>query len=171
MINLPPLVLFNQYPSYEEYIEAVYAYFRHDFLKNKVLYLNKPIICYPDPKELGKEASFWHLITKDTNNHGRPIDFRRSERIRWPKPVISECQDESIKIWEEVKKNKKGKNQIRVHFCFGNWEYLVVLTKRPNHWVFCTAYPIFENENWEVRYKQKLQKRYKDYVEKQTPPF
>lgn len=171
MLNLPPLVLFNDYPSFNDYIEAVYSFFRDDFLNNRVFYLNKPVICYPDPVEQGKEASFWHVITKDYKNGSRPLDTKRSERIRWPKPVIEGFKDESVKVWEEIKRNKKGKKQSRVHFCFGDWDYLVVLTRRPNHWIICTAYPILDDDERGIEYKNDLQERYNKFLEKQTPPF
>lgn len=168
MISLPPLVLFNSYSCPSEYIEAVYAFFKADFIDNKVFHVGKVIVCYPDPIEEGKEATFWHIVTKDARGHGRPLDTKRSERIRWPKPVIEYSNDESVKIWEEVKKNTKGKKQTRVHFCFGDEEYLVVLTKRPNHLIFCTAYPILEDD---YKYKEELKLRYEESLKKQTPPF
>lgn len=166
MITLPPLVLFNNYSCPKDYIEALYAFFKADFLDNQVRYLGQVIVCYREPAEDNKEASFWHIVTSDSVGNGRLLDTKRGERIRWPRPIIEGFSDDSVKIWENIKKDGKRKKQKRIYFCFGDWEYLVILGRRSNYLWFCTAYPIFEDG-----YKRKLEKEYQNYCIKQTPPF
>ena len=166
MINLPELILFNDYPCYKDYIDTLYSFFKNDFLDNQVCYLDLVIVCFREPLEDNKEASFWHVITSDSAGPDRPLDTKRSERIRWPKPIIEGFEDESIKVWEGIKKDKKRKKQKRIYFCFGDWEYLVILSRRKGYLWLCTAYPIFENG-----YKRKLETEYKNYCKKQTPPY
>jgi len=156
MINLPELVLFNDYPCYKDYIEYVYSIFKNDFLDNPVYYLKQKIVCYREPLDDNKEASFWHIVTGDlTNTSGRLLDTRRSERIRWPKPIIKGHTDDSIKVWENKKKDKKRKLQERIYFCLDDWSYVIILGKRKNYLWLCTAFPISEDG-----YKEKLKKEY-----------
>lgn len=166
MLNLPPLVPFNSYSDPKDYIEALYGFFKEDFLDHQVQYIGQDIICYKEPTEDNKEASFWHIITSDAIGSGRPIDTKRGERIRWPRPIIEGFVDDDVKIWENTKKDKKRKKQKRIYFCFGDWEYLVVISRRANYLWFCTAYPVFEDN-----YKAKLEKEYDRCGIKQTPPF
>jgi hypothetical protein len=166
MITLPPLVSFNDYPA-QDYIDAVYAFFKQDFLDNSVYYLEQKICC--DSRfEDNKVCTFWHIVTSDLLDPSRPLDTSRSARIRWPKPIIEGFSDSSIKVWENVKKDKKGKLQKRIYFSFNDWEYLVVVEKRINklpdnpskyYLVIFTAFPIIED--W---YKAKLEKEYNSCI-------
>lgn len=164
MINLPELILFNDYPSSEVYLDTVYSFFKSDFLENKVWYQNQAIFC-DATLENNKAATFWHIVTNNLIGSGRPLDINRSARIRWPKPIIEGHEDEDVRVWENIKKDSKGKNQKRIYFCFGDWEYLVILEKRIDklvvseslkyYLIIFTAFPV--DEDW---YKKKLNKEY-----------
>jgi hypothetical protein len=60
----------------------------------------------------------------------------------------------TVRVWENTRKTKSGIQQ-RICICYGNWEYLVVLTKRKNFILPWTAYPIGYNSD-----KRKLEKDY-----------
>lgn len=105
----------------------------------------------------GKEATFWHLISEGCAEKEKLPEMRRCERIGWPRPIIEYSNDESIKIWENTRRN-----ETRVCLCYGDWEYLVVLAKRNNYILPWTAYPITRGHT-----RMKLINEYRDYI-KQT---
>ena len=155
MLKLPDLVLFEKYNgNWERYEDALYFYFKKDFIENrpkKFRGLRVGLKKYPKFKN--KEATFWHLITEGRIENRRPPDFRRCERIRWPKPIIENDKDESIKFWE----NKRGSKE-NICLCF-NWEYLVVLRKKSNYILPWTAYCPYGKHT-----KLKWQKEYNRYI-------
>jgi hypothetical protein len=59
---------------------------------------------------------------------------------------------------------QKGKIQRRICFCFGEWDYIVIITKRKDYYLFCTAFPIDKYNK--KRYKKEFEK-----YNKQTPPL
>jgi hypothetical protein len=84
----------------------------------------------------------------------RKPEIPRCERIRWPRPLIENSKHPTVRVWENTRKTKSGIQQ-RICICYGNWEYLVVLTKRKNFILPWTAYPIGYNSD-----KRKLEKDY-----------
>src|SRR3989339_840276 len=118
MIKLPDLILFEKYNGiWEDYEEALYSFFKEDFIDNrpkKFRGLRVGLKKYPKFKN--KEATFWHFITEGKDELKRNPDIRRCERIRWPKPIIENNEDESIKIWENITGSKNN-----ICLCYGNW--------------------------------------------------
>jgi len=110
MIKLPDLILFEKYNGiWEDYEEALYSFFKEDFIDNrpkKFRGLRVGLKKYPKFKN--KEATFWHFITEGKDELKRNPDIRRCERIRWPKPIIENNEDESIKIWENIRGSKNN---------------------------------------------------------------
>ena len=155
MLTLPELVEYSNYNNWPDYLEGLYEIFRKDFIDTKPKYLGLDVVCFIEPVFQGKEFTFWHLITEGNIEINRTPDFRRCERINWPKPIIENSKDGNIKVWENVRKNKKGKKTKRISICYGNWEYLVILGIRKKHYSFVTAYPVFRGHT-----KQKLKKEY-----------
>ena len=98
----------------------------------------------------GKEATFWHLIQAGEIEEERTPDFRRCERIRWPKPVIEHSEDPTIKVW----RNRRG-IENRVCLWFVQESYLVVLADRGKYIIPYTAYLVEE-----LHRQRKLQKEY-----------
>lgn len=167
MLTLPPLVLFEDYNGdWNDYLCALYKCFKEDFIDNSILFNTRRVLHIKEPLLEGKEFTFWQLITEGEVEKDRCPDFRRCERIRWSRIIIENFNEEQIKIWHSERKNKNGRIQRRVCVCYGDWEYLVVLSKRKDYYLFCTAYPITEN-----RRKIKLRREYEIYYKKQTPPF
>ncbi len=89
---LPDLVLLNSYEnSWNKYLEALYAFYKADFLNSKPKYRNMDIGVKRLPLYKNKESNFWHLIQEayeTKKEEDRIPDLRRCERIRWPRPVI-----------------------------------------------------------------------------------
>lgn len=120
---LPPLVLFSDYHgNWDQYFEALYAFFRKDFLDSKPYFRGTRIKFKKHPYENGKEATFWHLISEGRTEEDRIPDFRRCERIRWPRPMIE--NEHRMKCWKNIRKNEE-----RICLWLEEAEYLVVLLK------------------------------------------
>src|SRR4030067_2263921 len=86
---LPPLVLFEDYEgNWDRYLDALYDYFRKDFLESKPSYRGVQLALKRHPAIKGKQATFWHLISEGSNEANRIPDMRRCERIRWRRPII-----------------------------------------------------------------------------------
>ena len=59
---LPPLVLLQEYNGdWNQYIEAVYDYFKVDFIDSKPQFHGITIRLKRYPLLDGKEATFWHI--------------------------------------------------------------------------------------------------------------
>jgi hypothetical protein len=90
-----------------------------------------------------------------------PKDFSRFERIRWPKAIILNRDDTTIKIWQDNHYAKAGeKLQISIWF---NEEYLVVLEPRNDYILFITAYCTDRNHKiraLQKRFNEKCQEGY-----------
>jgi hypothetical protein len=87
------------------------------------------------PLHQGKEATFWHFITKGEEEAERIPDLRRCERIKWPKPIIENNGDMIIKTWENVRNGEK-----RILLFIEEENYLVVLAGRNGYLLPWTAY-------------------------------
>ena len=85
---LPPLVFQKNYPDAAAYGEALYAFFKTDFLDSLPVWPGKRVGLKKMPLRRGKEATFWHFLTDGADEEARQVDFLRCERIRWPRPVM-----------------------------------------------------------------------------------
>ncbi len=85
---LSSLVLFSDYEGdWNRYLDALYMWFRQDFIDSKPVFQGQRLGLKRYPLSHGKEATFWHIISEGKNEDDRLPDFRRCERIRWPKQV------------------------------------------------------------------------------------
>jgi len=161
MLTLPKLIIFNDYNNnWELYEDALYGFFKADFIDSRPIFDGIKLALKKYPLYKNKETTFWHLITEGKEESTRTPEFRRCERICWPKPIIENSKDSNIKLWEAIRNNEN-----RIHICYGAWEYLVVLSKRKGYILLWTAYPIKYNN-----YKRKLEKEYNYYIKSKTPP-
>ncbi|MZI94722.1 hypothetical protein F9817_16195 [Vibrio sp. CAIM 722] len=152
---LPDLVLFEDYDGqWPPYLDAIYTFFEQDFVRNKPVYQGKRLGLKRYPEYEGKSATFWHMTSTGNEEDERIPDFRRCERIRWPKPVIENDQEPELKIWAEP----KGKNQ-RIHIWYEDEGYLVVLDDRGEYILPWTAFYV-EHEHQRTKYI----KRWKRYT-------
>ena len=151
---LPELVLFSEYNNeWPQYEEALYAFFRKDFILSRPRFSGVRLGLKRYPYEYGKEATFWHMISEGNKEDDRTPDLRRCERIRWPKPVIEHAEEVVIKAWE----NKK-RGETRICLWLESQEYLVILARRKGYVLLWTAYPVTENHR-----KAKLRREYEAY--------
>lgn len=151
---LPPLILFNDYGgNWDAYLEALYAWFKRDFIDSKPVFQGRRLGLKRHPMDQGKEATFWHMIQEGRNEEERTPDFRRCERIRWPKPIIEHDKDQAIKVW----RNLRGR-EVRVCLWFERENYLVILTDRGDYILPWTAYLVEQPHR-----QRKLQKEFEEY--------
>ncbi len=158
MLKLPCLIKLNDYGgNWDNYLDIIYQVFVNDFIKNKPQFQNQKLRLKRHPLLENKEATFWHFISKGYTEKERTPDMRRCERIGWPRPIIENYKNSNIKVWENVRKK-----ETRICLCYGNWEYLVVLSKRKNYILPWTAYPITKAHT-----RRKIINEYDKYI-KQT---
>jgi hypothetical protein len=151
---LPPLVLFSDYSGdWDPYLDAVYAFFRADFVDDKPFFQGRRLGLKRYPEARGKEATFWHMIQEGSIEDERTPDFRRCERIRWPRPIIENDTDVAIKVWRN-----KRKGEERICLWFEQDSYLVILADRGKYILPWTAYPVEREPQ-----RRKLQKEYEEY--------
>lgn len=152
---LPPLVCFEDYSGdWKQYIEAVYSYFKSDFVDTKTRFGNRPVKLKRYPLLDGKEATFWHVTSEGKDETKRVPDLRRCERIRWPRPIIGHCDDRVIKCWP----NKRSRDK-RIVLWFCEQDYVVVLADRKKYVLLWTAYYV----SYE-RTRRSLMAEYEEYV-------
>ena len=133
---LPELEHFSKYGGdWDRYLDAIYDIFRHAFVESKPTFRGQRLGLKRHPIERGKEATFWHMISEGKDESARTPDFRRCERIRWPRPIIENEQDPALKVWTE----NRG-NENRIHLWLEAEGYLVVLAQRKNFTLPWTAF-------------------------------
>lgn len=155
---LPSLVLLTEHGGdWERYLAAIYAWFVQDFVVGKPDFCGRPIGLKRHPVSLGKEATFWHMVSDGLVEEDREIDLRRCERIRWPSPVIEHSTGNVVKVWENVRTTKKGP-ESRICLWMEAQEYLVILADRKDYLLPWTAYVVDRPHQ-----KAKLQREFEAY--------
>lgn len=151
---LPSLVLFSAYSGdWDRYLETIYAWFKQDFIDSKPIFQGRRLGLKRHPLTHGKEATFWHMIQEGEVEEDRTPDFRRCERIRWPKPIIERDAYPVIKVW----RNQRGREE-RVCLWLVQENYLVILADRGEYILPWTAYLVEQPHR-----KRKLQREYEEY--------
>lgn len=148
---LPPLILFEDYQgNWKKYLAALYIVYQNDFVNSRPKFQGDTLAVKRHPVVEGKEATFWHLIQEGDVEKDRIPNFRRCERIQWPRPIIEHADESDIKIWEN-----RRQGETRICIWLENRDYLVILAKRNTYTLFWTAYPVTREHT-----KRKLQKEY-----------
>lgn len=148
---LPELILFGG--DWNDYIEQLYAIFRQDFVDSSPSFNNRRFAMKKHPVYKEKEATFWHLISEGKIEEERTPDFRRCERICWPRSIIETGQLHDIKIW---KNQRQGKT--RVILALEDFSYIVVLDERVEYYLLWTAYPVERDHQ-----RRKLEREWRNY--------
>lgn len=148
---LPSLVLLEQYGGvWDDYIEAVYSYFKKDFIDSRPRFMDTRVGLKRHPLYQDKECTFWHITSEGAIESERTPDMRRCERIRWPKPIIEHFECQRIRWWRN-----RRKRETRIVLWFYEEDYVVVLAERKDFLLLWTAYLISESHR-----KNKLLKEY-----------
>jgi len=157
---LPDLLCLSEFGgSWDHYLRSLYAVFRRDFISSPPRFGNLPVGLKRHPIIEGREATFWHLISEGSQEAQRLPDFRRCERIAWPRAIIAQSDRQEVCVWENRRHGER-------RFCL--WveaaEYLVILAARKQHVLLWTAYPVVESHR-----KRKLRQEYEAARKKLMP--
>jgi len=154
---IPGLVQISDYGGdWEKYLNALYQFFRIDFIDSKPQFRSTPVNITKHPYSQGKEATFWHIISEGNTEEDRIPDFERCKRVRWPKAIIEHSDDEaSIQVWENIRGREK---RTLIRIIFSEYDYLIILAWHKTTVLLVTAYLI----TWESQ-KRKLQKEYEAF--------
>lgn len=119
--------------------DFLYGLFLRDFVTNATR-LNGQIHIDPrtDRKDDGREATFWHLTTRDQTRQvkegnryitvkDRLPDFRRAERIEWVRQIIVNHADSAIRCFYHQENN--AKRDIRLYLWAHAHDFVVILQK------------------------------------------
>lgn len=156
-LALPPLVLFEDYGGeWDKYLAAIYSFFKEDFIDTKPVFQGRRLGLKKHPMAEGKEATFWHMIQEGKDEEERTPDFRRCERIRWPKPIIESSTDPEIKVWRN-----KRRRETRICLWHAKESYLVILADRGDYLLPWTANLVTQPHR-----QRKLEKEYEEYRKK-----
>ena len=159
-LTLPSLILLEDHSgNWDSYLTALYELFKQDFIQSKPTFRGRTLALKKHPMLRGKEATFWHFITEGEVEEERMPNLRRCERLPWVKPIIESTPHDDIKFWIE----KRGKEE-RIHLCYGDWEYLVVLADRGTYLLPWTAFYIDQGHR-----RRNLEKRYNTYKAEIAP--
>lgn len=151
---LPSLVLLEDYSgNWEMYLNTLYGFFEQDFINSRPVFEGRHLGLKRHPLSQGKEATFWHLISQGDNKPERAVDIRRCERIRWPRPIIENSDDSTVKMWR-----KKRGTETRICLWLEAQEYLVILADRGSYILPWTAYVVDKPHR-----RRKLQKEFEEY--------
>lgn len=155
----PNLIYFSEYQgNFKHYFEAIYAVFKKDFITSQPLYNGQRVSAQKHPEVDGIHRTFYHITHEGEVENYRTPDFRRMERIRYPKFCIENCKNRSFLVWEKT----VGRDN-RIHILNETERYLVVLTERKNYFLFWTAFYIEHNHT--IRKKKR---EYENYVKTKT---
>ena len=158
---LPDLVLLESYQgNWDAYLEAIYKFFKADFVDSKPRYPGKRVTIRCEPITKGKEYAFWHFIEQGPTEEERVPELRRCERIRWPRPIIEAIRSENVKSWN----TRRGRHR-RIVIALQDFSYMVVLEDMAEYVIVITAYPV----EWESR-RRKFEKEYMDSKKEDAAP-
>jgi hypothetical protein len=139
-IQLPEIIEMNAYNhNFNNYYNAIYNVFVRDFVIQKPIYRGTRLGLKKHPIIDSKEYTFYHMTHSGDIENERIPDFRRMERIPWPKPIIDNSIDQDLRVWENVRRGTGG-TKTRILIWHVSEDYLVVLDKRQDFILPWTAY-------------------------------
>jgi hypothetical protein len=156
--NLPKLICLSDYGGNpQSYIDAVYAVFERDLLKNRPKFGSHNLNLKSHPLFQQRSYSFYHLTHKGDVETERTPDLRRCERIGWIKPTIENTEKWKLKFWEQ---SRSGKSRICIQLHVeDDVDYFVILDVRVNCVIIWTAF-VAEHKHE----KQKKEKEYQNWI-------
>jgi hypothetical protein len=145
---LPQLIRLDDYGgSWGRYLDAIYSRFCNDFIATSPTLLGLSIRLMQHPPIDGKDVTFWHLTSEGPVEENRTPDFRRCERIAWPRAIIEAVGTGRIKMW----KNLRGRHK-RIVLSLPDFSYVVVLEERKTYYILWTAYHVeHESRRFKLR--------------------
>jgi hypothetical protein len=107
-------------------IDYLYEIFHRDFVQRQAM-LGGSVWIDPrsDRKDLGKEETFWHLITRGKAE--RFPDYRRAERLEWVRQLIESPRDPCVKLFYHKESNPK--QDIRLYLWAEAHDFVVIIQR------------------------------------------
>lgn len=144
---LPGFVFRDAGEDWKHYEERLFRIFRQEFLdangtNYKCHFHNQEVRLKKLPYDGHYPEAFTHLTTseQDDNSKERLPDISRSERIKWPRPVIEEHEDCAICHYSECEKPWVWSYDHKTKIFLPSDDYLVILGQRNGYWMLITAY-------------------------------
>lgn len=136
---LPPLVRLEDYGGdVEVYLDAVYQYFREDFVDSQVWCLDRRVCINKTPIHDGKETTFWHIVSDGPMEAERIPNLRRCECVRWPRPIIDALSTADRIVWWKSFQDRRW----RLKLALPDFSYVVVLADLPKRVFLITAFRV-----------------------------
>jgi hypothetical protein len=158
-LTFPDLLYLNDYSGdFSSYFKAVYEVFENHFIRTKPNFQGVTVSTLKFPLVDGIHRTFYHITHEGGDEQNRTPDFRRMERIRFPKFIIENCPHDELLVW----KNQRGRD-TRILIFNEQEGYLIILTERTGYHLFWTAYFIEQSHR-----KRKLIKEYEVYKKAET---
>lgn len=157
---LPPLVLLeDSHGNWETYVEVLHEHFLRDFVHSKPTWPGKSVGLKRHPEYDGKSATFWHLISDGSSEEDRIPNFRRCERIRWPKPIMGtytghKPNDSSMVVWWSNERHGETRHVLALR----DFSYLMIVADRGSYVLPWTAYHV--EHSWR---RDKYRREYENY--------
>lgn len=137
-MQLPDIIPLEQYGgNVTSYLDAIYSVFRRDFVDSKPVFRGSRLGLKKKPIVDGKEYTFYHFTHDGDIETERIPNFRRLERIAFPRPMIDNSTHPYLKVW----RNTRGTSN-RILIYHENEKYLVVLEDRGDYILPWTAYVV-----------------------------
>lgn len=139
---LPGFVPWNQDngETWSEYEERLFRVFQQEFGPSTIIFHDEPVRFRRIPYTGHYPEAFVHLTTCKQGNEERLPDPVRSERIKWPRPVIECHRTCDVCGYSECTRPWVWQVGKKVKIYLPNQQYLVILEKRSTYWVLVTAY-------------------------------
>lgn len=158
---LPDLVLFEDSGGdWSRYLDRLHLQFAADFMHTMPTWPRKRVGLKRHPEYDGKSATFWHMISEGSSEADRIPDFRRCERIAWPRQIMDEFDDATpettgcrIRWWVELRGAEK-----RYHLAPDDFSYVMVVADRGDFVLPWTAYYV----EHEYR-REKLRRKWRNF--------
>ena len=137
--TMPPITCLEDFGGdVHAFLEAIHAIFISSMRPNPPLTLwGKRVGIRREPAYDGKWFTFWHVVSEGKIEEERIPNLRRWERVAWPAMLIRGADAGATKVWRET----RGADQ-RILIATDEFDYLVVLSERADHFLLITAYPI-----------------------------
>jgi hypothetical protein len=143
----------NDWPTYLRVLQRV---FRRDFVEQPLpSFRGTRMALKKHPFVDGMEATFWHMISEGGEGGtetDRLPDFRRCERIAWPRPIIEAVDTDRVKSWPTVRRS-----EARVMLALGDFSYVVVVALRNGYALPWTAFPVV-HEHQRRKYRKEYER-------------
>jgi len=149
---LPKLIECEYFSKYREYEDMIYGIFINDFVNQKNVFLGKRLEVTKKPLLNNKIDGFNHLVF---GHERKSPDFDRCARVKWPKVII-----------DEINNNGQHKSEIKIYYKEGAYHlllekerYIVVIKDKGDYMLLITGFYI--NGDRYLRSKLKDYERYK----------